>query len=61
MSTPLENEIDEIAREIDRLKEEGDPDGRAADLSAYLRVLHTKLALELQKDPGRWGNHDGVG
>jgi hypothetical protein len=55
MDTPLEQEIDRIAQEIDRLKQEGDPEGRVADLNAYLRVLHTKLALELQKDPQRWG------
>jgi hypothetical protein len=55
MGTELEREIDRIAQEIERLKEEGDPDGRGADLSAYLRVLYLKLTQELQKDPHRWG------
>ena len=55
MGTELEREIDEIAQQIERLKEKGDPDGRVADLNAYLRVLHTKLAIELHKDPRRWG------
>ena len=55
MDAPLESEIDKIAQEIDRLQKDGDPDGRIPDLSAYLRVLNTRLAMELQKDPRRWG------
>jgi hypothetical protein len=55
MDAPLESEIDKIAQEIERLRADGDPDGRLPDLSAYLRVLNTKLAIELQKDPRRWG------
>ena len=55
MDAPLESEIDKIAQEIDRLQKDGDPEGRITDLSAYFRVLNTRLAMELQKDPRRWG------
>ena len=48
-------EIDKIAKEIERLQNEGDPENRVPDLSAYLRVLNRKLAMTLQQDPGRWG------
>jgi hypothetical protein len=53
MDAPLEAEIDKIAQEIDRLQKDGDPEGRIPDLSAYLRVLNTRLAMELQKR--QWG------
>ena len=55
MDASLESEIDKIAQEMERLQKEGDPEGRLPDLSAYLRVLSTRLAIELQKDPQRWG------
>jgi hypothetical protein len=55
MDASIESEIDKIAQEIDRLQKEGDPEGRIPDLNAYLRVLNARLAMELQKDPGRWG------
>ena len=55
MGSSIESEIDRIAHEMERLQKDGDPEGRLADLSAYLRVLHTRLAMELQKDPRRWG------
>ena len=54
MAASIESEIDKTAQEIDRLQKEGDPEGRLPDLSAYLRVLNTRLAMELQKDPRRW-------
>ena len=47
MDTPLESEIDQIAQEIDRLQNAGDPEGRIPDLNAYLRVLTRRLAIEL--------------
>ena len=59
MDTPLESEIDKIAQEIDRLQNAGDPEGRIPDLNAYLRVLTRRLAIELQKDPGRWSDKSG--
>jgi hypothetical protein len=55
MGESIENEIERVGKEIDRLRETGDPEGRIADLNSYLRVLYTKLAVELQKNPGRWG------
>jgi hypothetical protein len=55
MDASIESEIDQILQEIERLKKDGDPEGRVSDLNAYLRVLHARLALALQKDPGRWG------
>ena len=54
MDTSIESEIDKIAQEIDRLQEDGDPEGRVPDLNAYLRVLHTRLAMALQQDGRRW-------
>jgi hypothetical protein len=55
MDASIESEIDKTAQEIERLKKDGDPDGRIPDLTAYIRVLNTRLAMELQKDPSRWG------
>ena len=55
MASATELEIDRIGQQIERLREAGDPDGRIPDLNAYLRVLHTRLLIELQKDPQRWG------
>jgi hypothetical protein len=54
MDSPIEAEIDKVAQEIDRLEKDGDPQDRIRDLSAYLRVLNTRLAIELQKNPRRW-------
>jgi hypothetical protein len=54
MADSIESEIDKIAREIECLKNDGDPEGRIPDLHAYLRVLTTKLAMALQQDPRRW-------
>jgi hypothetical protein len=54
MDASIESEIDKIAQEIEHLKENGDPEGRMSDLNAYLRVLHTRLAMALQQDPRRW-------
>jgi hypothetical protein len=54
MDASIDSEIDKIAQEMERLRSEGDPEGRLPDLSAYLRVLSTRLAMELQKDPRRW-------
>jgi hypothetical protein len=53
MDMSIESEIDTIAQEMERLQKEGDPEGRLPDLSAYLRVLSTRLAIELQKR--QWG------
>ena len=50
----IEAEIDRVAKEIERLSKEGDPQGRIQDLNAYLRVLSTRLAMTLQQDPDRW-------
>jgi hypothetical protein len=55
MDNSVESEIDRIAQEMERLRKDGDPEGRMQDLGAYLRVLTTRLAIELQKDPQRWG------
>lgn len=55
MDKSIEGEIDKIAQEIERLKKDGDPEGRIPDLHAYLRVLSTRLAASLQQDPRRWG------
>jgi hypothetical protein len=54
MDNSIEAEIDRVAQEIERLRTEGDPEGRIPDLSVYLRVLNTRLAMVLQQDPGRW-------
>jgi hypothetical protein len=54
MENSIESDIDRIAREIERLTRDGDPDGRVRDLTAYLRVLTTRLAMTLQQDPDRW-------
>ena len=54
MDNSIEAEIDKVAREIERLSKEGDPQGRIQDLNAYLRVLSTRLAMTLQQDPDRW-------
>jgi hypothetical protein len=53
MDGSIESEIDKIAQEIERLGNDGDPEGRIPDLSAYLRVLNARLAMELQKR--QWG------
>jgi hypothetical protein len=52
MDQHLEQEIDRLASEIERLKTEGDPEGRIADLNAYMRVLYLKLSMSLQA--GQW-------
>ena len=54
MDNSIEAEIDRVAKEIERLNQEGDPQGRIQDLNAYLRVLSTRLAMALQQDPNRW-------
>jgi hypothetical protein len=54
MDNSIEAEIDKVAKEIERLSNEGDPQGRIQDLNAYMRVLSTRLAMELQQDPNRW-------
>jgi hypothetical protein len=54
MDNSIEAEIDKVAKEIERLSTEGDPDGRIQDLNTYLRVLSTRLAMTLQQDPDRW-------
>jgi hypothetical protein len=54
MDNAIEAEIDKVAKEIERLQEEGDPQGRIQDLNTYLRVLTTRLAMALQQDPDRW-------
>jgi hypothetical protein len=59
MDAPLESEIDKIAQEMDRLRKDGDPQGRLPDLGAYLRVLTAKLAMTLQQDPERWRDKSG--
>jgi hypothetical protein len=55
MEDKITSEIDHIAQEIERLRQDGDPEGRIPDLNAYLRVLNVRLAIELQKEPRRWG------
>ena len=54
MDKSLESEIDTIAQEIERLQKDGDPEGRIPDFHAYLRVLHTRLAMALRQDGRRW-------
>jgi hypothetical protein len=54
MDNSNKTEIDKVAKEIERLGKEGDPHGRIQDLNTYLRVLSTRLAMELQQDPDRW-------
>ena len=54
MDNTIEAEIDKVAREIERLSREGDPQGRIQDLNAYMRVLSARLAMALQQDPDRW-------
>jgi hypothetical protein len=56
MDTSIESEIDRVTQEIERLRQEGDPESRIPDLNAYLRVLNTKLAIALHQKPGRWGS-----
>jgi hypothetical protein len=56
MDALLESEIDKIAQQMERLRQNGDPDGRLPDLAAYLRVLNARLAIELQKE---WSDKSG--
>jgi hypothetical protein len=56
MDESVESEIEKILQEIERLKKDGAAsEDRISDLNAYLRVLHARLTIALQNDPGRWG------
>jgi hypothetical protein len=54
MPTKLQIEIDELVKEIDRLKAAGDPEERISDMNEYLRVLYLKLKMELQGGEKPW-------